>query len=503
MTIFIPIAVAVVLIYLATWIPTLRTYRRHWEYGNKMPGPPAHPIFGNLKPIIGLSTEDLPFLFKKWAEEQRDKGHSIMRVIMKGVVYVWPLNGKAAAAIIDSTTETNKGDDYRFFSPWLGGGLLLEGFGERWKSHRRMLTPAFHFAKLDGYFEVFNNEAKILIDLLSDFSDSEETVDIFPYIKRCALDIICEAAMGIKIDAQLNHDHKYLQAVEGFNKIGVLVSFNPHLKNPFIFWALGYKAQYDDYLNTLKSLSEKVIEERRAAHESGEVEMETSKRMMNFLDIMLSMEESNQLTSEDIRQEVDTFMFAGHDTTTSSTSWACWNLAHHQDIQEKVYQEMLEVFGEDTSSDITLEALGKLNYCDRVLKESKRIIAPVPALQRKLTNDLVMDGYTVPAGGNITLSPMVLHSNHLIFKNPEKFDPDRFLPDEVAKRHPYDFMPFLAGPRNCIGQKFAQLNEKVMLSHIIRNFRLEPRLGYNETKPCLEVVTKPSKGIPVRLIRRN
>ncbi|CAO4379507.1 unnamed protein product [Caenorhabditis nigoni] len=502
MTIIIPIILGVVLIYLSTWIPTLRKFRRHWKYGNKMPGPPAHPIYGNLGPIVGLNTEDLPAVFINWAAEQRDKGNSIMRIMLLGTVYVWPLNGKAAAAIVDSTTETNKGDDYGFFSPWLGGGLLLEGYGERWRSHRKMLTPAFHFAKLGGYFEVFNNEAKIMVDLLSDFCDSGKTVDIFPYVKRCALDIISETAMGIKIDAQLNHDHKYVQAVEGFNKIGVLVSFNPHLKNPFIFWATGYKAQYDDYLHTLKSFTEKVIKERRAAHESGEVEVEKSKRMMNFLDLMLSMEESNQLTSEDIRQEVDTFMFAGHDTTTSSTSWACWNMAHHPDVQEKVYKEMIEVFGDDPSTDITLENLGKLNYLDRVLKESKRIVPPVPALQRKLTNDLEIDGYTVPAGGNVTISPMVLHSNHLVFENPEKFDPDRFLPDEVSKRHPYDFMPFLAGPRNCIGQKFAQLNEKVMLCHIIRNFKIEPTLGYKETKQCLEVVTKPSKGIPVRLVRR-
>lgn len=229
---------------------------------------------------------------------------------------------------------------------------------------------------------------QILIDLLSDFSASGETVDIFPYVKRCALDIISETAMGIKIDAQINHDHKYVQAVEGYNKIGVLVSFNPHLKNQFIFWATGYKAQYDDYLSTLKSMTEKVIKERRAAHDSGEVEKETSKRMMNFLDLMLSMEESNQLTSEDIRQEVDTFMFAGHDTTTSSTSWACWNLAHNPNVQEKVYKEMIEVFGDDPNTDITLENVNNLNYLDIVLKESKRIIAPVPALQRKLTNDL-------------------------------------------------------------------------------------------------------------------
>uniref|UniRef100_A0A8R1DRN0 CYtochrome P450 family n=1 Tax=Caenorhabditis japonica TaxID=281687 RepID=A0A8R1DRN0_CAEJA len=503
MPVFIPVVLGLVLIYIATWIPTFRKWKRHWVYGNKIPGPPAHPILGNLGPILGVGTEDLSEIFIKWADEQREKGASIMRLMLLGNIYVWPLNGKAVAKIVDSTTEINKGDDYGFFDPWLGGGLLLEGFGNRWKSHRKMLTPAFHFAKLGGYLEVFNQEAKILVDLLSDFSHSGETVDIFPYVKRCALDIICETAMGIQMGSQINHDHKYVQAVEGFNKIAVLVSFNPHLKNPFIYWLTGYKKQCDEYLHTLKTFTNKVIQERRAAFESGEVEKETSKRMMNFLDLMLTMEESNELTSEDIRQEVDTFMFAGHDTTTSSTSWACWNLAHHPKIQEKVYEEMVEVYGEDPSTDVTIEDLGKLNYLDRVLKESKRLVPPVPAFQRKLTNDLEIDGHIVPAGGNITIAPLVLHKNQLVFPDPTKFDPDRFLPDEVSKRHSYDFIPFSAGPRNCIGQKFALLNEKVMLSHIIRNFRIEPANDFKATKPCVEVVAKPSMGIPVRLIRRN
>lgn len=134
-------------------------------------------------------------------------------------------------------------------------------------------------------------------------------------------------------------------------------AINPSYQIPAIYWALGLKKQKDAHLNTMKTFTVNVIADRKAAIASGEVEKETSKRKMNFLDILLNSEESNSLTSEDIRQEVDTFMFAGHDTTTTSVSWACWNLAHNPDIQEKVYEEIVHIFGEEPNDEVTSEGI--------------------------------------------------------------------------------------------------------------------------------------------------
>lgn len=93
----------------------------------------------------------------------------------------------------------------------------------------------------------------------------------------------------------------------------------------------------------------------------------------------------------------------------------------------------------------------------------------------------------IPAGANVAIAPMAIHKNANIYQNPDIFDPDRFLPEETAKRHAYDFIPFSAGLRNCIGQKFAQLNEKVMVIHLLKNFKIEPMGGYYSTKQVFEV----------------
>uniref|UniRef100_A0A8R1DT90 Cytochrome P450 n=1 Tax=Caenorhabditis japonica TaxID=281687 RepID=A0A8R1DT90_CAEJA len=502
MALFLPILLAVFLTFIAANWKTFRLIIKFWSYDKQIPGPPAHPIFGNASIFAGKSTVDITNLFIDMANEVRKTGKNVMRYRLMGKMFVWPLNGETLSKLVESTTELNKGDDYQFLEPWLGGGLLLVGYGEKWRSHRKMLTPTFHFAKLEGYLEVFNCESRIFVECLEKYADDEITVDLFPFIKRCLLDIICETAMGIKVDAQYNHNHPYVHAVEGFNRLSVIFAVNPLLQFYPIFWALGYKKQRDDYLHILKKFSKDVIDERKSSLASGEVEKETSKRKMNFLDILLNSAETNALTAEEIREEVDNFMFAGHDTTTTSLSWVCWNLAHNPDVQEKVYEEIISIFGDDPNQDVTTEGISKLEYTERVLKESKRIIAPVPSLQRKLREDMILDGCIIPSESNVSIAPLVLHSNPQVFANPEKFDPDRFLPDEIAKRNPYDYVPFSAGLRNCIGQKFSQLNEKVMLIHLMRNYRMEAMRGFYDTLPSFEIIAKPSNGIPVKLIRR-
>ncbi|CAP36603.1 Protein CBG19331 [Caenorhabditis briggsae] len=500
MALLVPVFVSFLVLILFWLFQKYQKIQKVNYYGSQIPGPKGNWLTGNLS-MFQKSNTGLIEMFQEEAKKFREQGHSVMRYIMPGKLLVFPLTGKTVSKILESTTEIEKGEDYDFFEPWIGGGLLVS-VGERWKSHRKLITPSFHFAKLEGYFDVFNQESKILVECLEKFSDSGEQVDLHPFINRCTLDIICETAMGTKVGAQFNHDNSYLKAVDGYSTMMLEYAYNPIMWNPFLFWILGHKKRQNDLLYSLKKFTGDIIAERKAALESGEAEKFTSKRSMNFLDLMLSMKESNVLSEEDLRQEVDTFMFGGHDTTTTSCSWTCWNLAHNPEVQQKVCEELAEVCGEDPNGDISYEQANQLHYLDRVLKESKRLIAPVALVDRKLQKEMEISGYIIPPGSSVSIAPVILHNNHDVWKNPEVFDPDRFLPEECAKRHPYDFVPFSAGIKNCIGQKFSVLNEKVMVSHLVRNFKIEPMAKFHETLPCFESVSKPSNGIPVKLIRR-
>jgi cytochrome P450 family 4 len=112
-------------------------------------------------------------------------------------------------------------------------------------------------------------------------------------------------------------------------------------------------------------------------------------------------------------------------------------------------------------------------------------------------------GYDIPSGCSVFIQIYVIHRNPDQFPNPEKFDPDNFLPERVAKRHPYAYIPFSAGPRNCIGQKFALLEEKTVLSYILRHYKVQSLDRREDINLMAELILRPGKGLQVIITPRN
>jgi cytochrome P450 len=203
---------------------------------------------------------------------------------------------------------------------------------------------------------------------------------------------------------------------------------------------------------------------------------------------------------EQLREEVDTFMFAGHDTTSHAVAWTIWCLATHPDIQERVYNEITAEFGQ-SDADFKTNRIKDLKYLDMVLKEAMRLFAPVPFFQRKLKNDMELCGHLIPKNTTLSVSPFVLHRNPKIFPEPRKFNPENFA--EGKEYASNAFIPFSAGPRNCIGQKFAVREAKIMLAHLLFNFKFTTDHNIMDNLPVVETVTRPSLGVPVKACSRR
>lgn len=225
------------------------------------------------------------------------------------------------------------------------------------------------------------------------------------------------------------------------------------------------------------------------------------KRRLAFLDLLLEAYDRGEISREGIREEVDTFMFEGHDTTAAGLTWALYLLARHPHIQQQVHEEV-DKFFEQRPETLTVNDLKDLRYLECVVKEAQRMFPSVPFIARRTTEDCHLDGYLAPKGTALGVCTIGLHRNPNVWEAPLEFNPDRFLPENSQGRHPYAFVPFSAGPRNCIGQRFALQEEKLVLAHVMRNFTLDSTQTFDELKTCAEIITRPKDGIFVSLARR-
>ncbi|KAH0616153.1 hypothetical protein JD844_027058 [Phrynosoma platyrhinos] len=411
--------------------------------------------------------------------------------------------------ILSNSKYIQKSYPYKFLHPWLGTGLLTST-GKKWRSRRKMLTPTFHFTILADFLDVMNEQANILVQKLEKHVD-KEPFDCFLYITLCALDIICETAMGKNVGAQNNKDSEYVRAIYRMSEL-----IHHRQKSPWFWPDLIYSLfqegrEHSKNLKILHTFTDNVIAEKASQlknqkHKSDAVingEQSKSKVRRAFLDMLLNTTDENgkKMSYLDIREEVDTFMFEGHDTTAASMNWCIYLLACYPEVQRKVHKELDEVFG-DSDCPITMDDLKKLQYLESAIKEALRIFPSVPFFARTLSEEIHMKGFKVPKGTDCIIVPYALHRNPDIFPEPEEFRPERFFPENSAGRNPYAYVPFSAGPRNCIGQRFALMEEKTVLATILRHFQVETKQRRNDLHPVGELILRPNKGIWIQLKRR-
>ncbi|XP_016064466.1 PREDICTED: cytochrome P450 4V2, partial [Miniopterus natalensis] len=410
--------------------------------------------------------------------------------------------------ILSSSKQLDKSYLYTFLEPWLGLGLLTST-GNKWRSRRKMLTPTFHFTILENFLDIMNEQANILVHKLEKHVNGE-AFNCFFYITLCALDIICETAMGKSIDAQTNDDSEYVRAVYRMSDV-VHKRMKTFWLWPNLLYAMFKEGrEHKRTLQILHNFTNKVITER--ANEMRDEEGKSdgrgttvpNRKRKAFLDLLLNVtdHEGNKLSPKDIREEVDTFMFEGHDTTAAAINWALYLLGSYPEVQKKLDNELDEVFGK-SDHPATLEDLKKLKYLECVIKETLRLFPSVPLIGRDINEDCEILGYNIVKGCQALLIPYALHRDPRYFPDPEEFKPERFFPENSVGHHPYTYVPFSAGPRNCIGQRFAMMEEKAVLSCILRHFWVESNQKREDLGLAGELILRPSNGIWIKLKKRN
>lgn len=494
-----------------------------------IPSPPSLPLIGMAHLAAGLSNAEILSVGLGYL----NKYGETMKVWLGNVLLVFLTNPHDIELILSGHQHLTKAEEYRYFKPWFGDGLLISN-GHHWRHHRKMIAPTFHQSILKSFVPTFVEHSKAVSARMA--KEAGKSFDVHDYMSQTTVDILLATAMGVKKMPEGNKSFEYAQAVVDMCDIihTRQVKLLYRLDSIYKFTKLREKG--DRMMDIILGMTRKVVKDRNenyqpdsqaiiediseptpakqaAANSKTEGLRDDlddidendvgAKRRLALLDAMVEMAKNPDVewNEKDIMDEVNTIMFEGHDTTSAGSSFTLCMLGIHKDIQERVFAEQKAIFGDNMLRDCTFADTMEMKYLERVILETLRMYPPVPLIARRLDHDvkLVSGPYTVPKGTTVVLLQYCVHRRPDIYPNPTKFDPDNFLPERAANRHYYSFIPFSAGPRSCVGRKYAMLKLKVLLSTILRNFVVHSTDTEADFKLQGDIILKLENGFNISL----
>nr|CAD7258623.1 unnamed protein product [Timema shepardi] len=393
---FLSNAVFYPLIFISAALTALYIWQQQtnlYKHGNKIPGPTALPFLGNIHELAGIrNAGEIMEKALKIAKPYQD----IVKIWLGSKLIVFLVEPKDVEVILSSSVHLDKSTEYRMFQPWFGDGLLISS-GDTWRTHRKLIAPAFHLNVLKSFMNQLNNNSRILVKRL-DKEVNGKAFDVHDYAAEITVDML-----------------------------------------------LG------------------------------------EKKRLPFLELLIDTNQNGgPITEQQIREQVSTIMF-----------------------ENKVLQELDEIFG-DSDRPATFNDTLNMKYLERVILETLRMFPPVPIIARRINNNLRLpSGFTLPSGTTAVIATYKLHRRPDIYTNPDEFNPDNFLPENMNNRHYYAYIPFSAGPRSCVGRKYAMLKLKVMISTLLRNYKIISEVPQEDFTLQADIILKRADGFRIRLEHRE
>ncbi|XP_046595317.1 cytochrome P450 4C1 isoform X2 [Neodiprion lecontei] len=377
---------------------------------------------------------------------------------------------------------------YEFGRPWMGNGLVTAP-ASVWEVHRKLIQPSFNSVALKSFVETFATLSGTLAKKMEQHLDGSE-FEVRKYVSLCALDAIYATAMGINLKAMETEKCEFDEAATKLINTIVKRGSSPWLYPDFIFNRTQLGTDQRKHIKFIQEFGINVIRQKKATivrrsdeGVSADNEQDSFGKFAAgpqiLIENLLRLSTDNKtLTDQDIQNHVDTMIVAGTDTVANTVNYVLLMLVSHQDIQEKIYQELCDIFGENVSHDdseelqFTMDHLARMTYMERVIKETMRLFPGAPIIGREATDDFELGQCTVRKGTSVMLNIFGVHRNEKYWPDPLKFDPDRFLPERFATQEPYSYLPFSGGRRNCIASKYAMILMKTITATILWKYVL-------------------------------
>lgn len=390
--------------------------------------------------------DPLGFIRKKHAEQ----GHQIALNIFGKKIFIVSAPEDVLHVLKTNNAAYTKGRTTKALKQFLGNGLVTNDGGESWRKQHRLIRPIMNWKSI---FELAPRIFTTTMDFVPEMNKSAE-INAFREMNRLTWRIILKTLFSQEITPQMDDWlHEILELMEIItSKTRSSLPAPSWIPTPRNLRLKKIVRKFDRYVYGL-------IDERRKG---------TEKHDLLQLLIDAQDEGTAKMTDEEIRDEIMTFLMAGHETITNSLTWTLIELARHPEYREKLKPEADEFFRSKN-----FEALNDMPWHSAIIDEVMRLWPPVWVFMRQAEKEDQLGTLTVPPKANVVLGTFLSHRSPDFWENPEAFFPERFLPEAKKKIPLGAFYPFGLGPRACIGAYFAAMEAKLILSTLVHHFDWE------------------------------
>lgn len=414
----------------------------------------------------------------------REYGH--VACLRLGPVRAYFLNHPDAVKHVlqDNNQNYVKGPIIARVEVMIGKGLFTSE-GDVWRRHRRLAQPAFHRERIAGFAGTMVRRTAERLDAWEPAVERGQPIDVAAEMNALALTIVGETLFGRDLAGDAREAGQALRvALEGtaHRALSYLV--------PPMWVPTARNRALQGSLRTLDALVYDIIDERRRADRPGD-------DLLGMLMTARDEDSGEGMSRRQLRDEVMTFLLAGHETTAVALAWTWDLLARNPDVAQRARDEIVSVLGDRPPS---LEDLPRIPMARMVVEEAMRLYPPVWGIGRQAVAADEIGGYDIPAGALLNLSQWITHRHPDFWENPERFDPERFRPGQDRTRPRFAYYPFSGGPRLCIGEAFSLLEAQLIVAMLLQRYRLT-HIDDRPTEIEATLTIRPKGGLPMRIER--
>ncbi|XP_029011549.1 cytochrome P450 3A40-like isoform X2 [Betta splendens] len=374
---------------------------------------------------------------------------------------------------------------------------------DQWRRIRSVLSPSFTSGRLKEMFSIMKHHSANLVSSMKKKADRDEPLELKEFFGPYSMDVVTSTAFSVDIDSLNNPSDPFVANIKKmlkfdfFNPLFLLVAFFPFMgpiltKFDFSFFPLSVTDFFYAALQKIKS--------------NRESSKQTSR--VDFLQLMIDSQKNNGgveekgLTDHEILSQAMIFIFAGYETSSSSLSFLAYNLARNPDVMKKLQREIDSTF--PNKAPVEYQELMQMEYLDSVINESLRLYPIAARLERVTKATVEINGLVIPKNMVVMIPTWPMHRDPDVWPEPEVFRPERFSKENKETIDPYTYMPFGAGPRNCIGMRFALVVMKLAVVEILQSYSFSV---CKETPIPLEMdiqgLLTPKQPIKLKLVPRS